>query len=71
MSTPEPLDRLFRGVFEAHADGYDAWLQAGHETGARASRLTIGTAHAFTIAPDGCSGLPPTRNRYVCVKGRA
>ena len=46
-------DRLFRGVFEAYADGYDAWVQAGYETGARASRLTIGTAHAFTIAPDG------------------
>ena len=26
MSTPEPLDRLFRRVFEADTDGYDAWL---------------------------------------------
>jgi hypothetical protein len=50
VSTPEPLDRLFRRVLDTHADDYDPWLYrycgrlANSDEGGSLSRASRRTA---------------------------
>jgi acetyltransferase-like isoleucine patch superfamily enzyme/ubiquinone/menaquinone biosynthesis C-methylase UbiE len=63
VSTPEPLDRLFRREFDAHADDYDPWLYrycgrlANSDEVARYRTHLVGLLEFGRVDPRGVTAL--------------